>query len=68
MFVILFNYGIGLRCIEKATVPMLISMVALLVNTILNYTLIFGHFDFEAMGVKGAAIATLIARIIESVY
>ncbi|AJD31658.1 MATE family efflux transporter [Clostridium sporogenes] len=64
---ITFNYGIGLRCIEKATVPMLISMVALLVNTILNYTLIFGHFGFEAMGVKGAAIATLIARIIESV-
>ncbi|MDU1321315.1 MAG: hypothetical protein E6931_07355 [Clostridium botulinum] len=41
-----------MRCIEKATVPMLISMVALLVNTILNYTIIFGHFGFEAMRVK----------------
>nr|WP_278000864.1 hypothetical protein [Clostridium botulinum] len=41
-----------MRYIEKATVPMLMSMVALLVNTILNYTLISGHFGFEAMGVK----------------
>lgn len=63
---ITFNYGIGLRCIEKATVPMLISMVALLVNTVLNYTFIFGNFGFKPMGVKGAAIATVIARIIES--
>ncbi|WP_251860577.1 MATE family efflux transporter [Clostridium sp. Marseille-Q2269] len=63
---ITFNYGIGLRCIEKATVPMLISMMALLVNTALNYTFIFGNFGFKPMGVKGAAIATLIARIIES--
>ena len=42
-----------------------ISLAAILVNTGLNYVLIFGHFGFEAMGTEGAAIATVIARGIE---
>lgn len=64
---ITFNYGIALRCIEKAVIPMLISLFALITNTVLNYTFIFGNFGFKAMGVEGAAIATLIARVIESI-
>jgi len=38
---------------------------ALLVNAILNYALIFGNFGFPALGIEGAAIATLIARMLE---
>ena len=38
-----------------------IKSFSALVNVCLNYILIFGHFGFEAMGVKGAAIATLLA-------
>lgn len=62
---ITFNYGIALRCTEKTTVPMIASSIALITNTILNYMLIFGNFGMPTLGVKGAAIATLIARIIE---
>jgi Na+-driven multidrug efflux pump len=34
-------------------------------NTVLNYLLIFGKFGFPQLGVKGAAIATLISRVLE---
>ena len=48
------------------TKPLLyISIVAIITNTILNFLLIFGLFGFPALGIVGAAIATLIARVIE---
>lgn len=62
-----FCFSFALRCIEKATYPMYISAVALMTNTFLNYVFIFGHFGFTAMGVEGAALATVIARFIEVV-
>lgn len=62
---ITFNYGIASRCIEKTAVPMVASSIALLTNTVLNYCLIFGNFGMPKLGVEGAAIATLIARVIE---
>ncbi len=60
-----FAYSFGCRSIGKAKVPMVISAVALLINTSLNYVLIFGKFGFPEMGVRGAAAATVIARIFE---
>ncbi|MBQ5702924.1 MAG: MATE family efflux transporter, partial [Peptococcaceae bacterium] len=42
------------------------STIALATNTFLNYVLIFGHFGAPALGVKGAALATLFARILEA--
>lgn len=53
-----------LRCMEKATVPLYASLFAAVVNTVLNYVLIFGKFGFEAMGVRGAAIATVISQVV----
>jgi len=44
---------------------MIVSVTALLLNTFLNYLLIFGKFGFPELGVRGAAIATIIARGIE---
>lgn len=38
-----------------------IKLLSAALNGFLNYVLIFGHFGFEAMGVEGAAIATVIA-------
>ena len=42
-----------------------ISVTTILVNTVLNYLLIFGSFGFPELGVVGAAYATLIARFLE---
>jgi putative MATE family efflux protein len=58
-----FNYAS--RSVHKTKLPMVVSAVALLTNTFLNYTLIYGNFGFSAMGVKGAAIATVSSRILE---
>lgn len=61
-------YATTLRGTGETMLPMIGSTIALLVNLILNYILIFGHFGFEPMGVKGAAIATVISRYIEAFY
>lgn len=52
-----------LRCMEKASLPLYASVVAAVINTVLNYILIFGKLGISAMGVEGAAIATVIAQI-----
>ncbi|NLK20641.1 MAG: MATE family efflux transporter [Epulopiscium sp.] len=62
---ITFSYSILLRSTGEAVIPMVISMISLGVNTLLNWTFIFGHFGFNPMGVRGAAIATVIARVVE---
>ncbi|CAH2214037.1 MATE family efflux transporter [Tepidibacter aestuarii] len=64
---ITFNYSFASRSIEKVLLPMIVSSIALLSNTFLNYIFIFGNFGMPSMGVKGAAIATLISRIIEMI-
>ena len=50
------------RCIEKARLPLYASIVSALLNTGLNYVLIFGKLGFAPMGVQGAAIATLVSQ------
>ena len=52
-----------LRCKEYAAISLLASFGAVVVNTGLNYILIFGKFRFASMGIKGAAIATLISQL-----
>ena len=48
------------------TKPLLyIAVVAIFSNVILNYLLIFGNFGFPRLGIEGAAIATLVSRVIE---
>lgn len=51
------------RCMEKTQLPLMASIVAAILNTGLNYILIFGKFGFSAMGANGAAVATLISQI-----
>ena len=46
-------------------IPMLASIIAVVTNLILDYTLIFGAFGAPMLGVRGAAIATVIARFLE---
>ncbi len=52
------------RCIEKAQLPLFASIASAILNTVLNYVLIFGKFGFSPMGANGAAIATLISQCI----
>ena len=55
----------AMRSVENARVGLYISLVTLVFNIGLNYILIFGKLGLPAMGIRGAAIATLVARVIE---
>lgn len=50
------------RCMEKASLPLYASILAALVNTGLNYLLIFGKLGIPALGAEGAAIATVASQ------
>lgn len=54
-----------LRAVHVVKIATVLSLVCLCVNVSLNYILIFGRLGAPAMGIRGAAIATLVARIIE---
>lgn len=51
------------RCAEMAALPLYASIVAAILNTALNYILIFGKLGMTAMGAEGAAVATLVSQI-----
>ncbi|MDR2177986.1 MAG: MATE family efflux transporter [Treponema sp.] len=53
------------RSVETVRFGMYIALITLIVNVGLNYCLIFGKFGFPALGITGAALATLISRILE---
>ena len=66
-FIALSNtYVAMLRAVNLVKAPVIISSCTIFINIIFNYTFIFGHFGAPAMGVAGAAFATLIARIVEA--
>jgi MATE family multidrug resistance protein len=48
--------------------PMYATLVANIVNIILNYLLIFGKFGFPEMGIVGAAYGTLVSRVVMVIY
>ncbi|MFV0342058.1 MAG: MATE family efflux transporter [Anaerocolumna sp.] len=54
-----------MRSVERVIISTVVYLCSLCVNFVLNWILIFGKFGIEPMGIKGAAIATLVARMIE---
>lgn len=65
MTAISFSIATALRSIGHSSVPMVNSFIVLTLNTFLNYVFIFGAFGFPALGVKGAAWATVASRCVE---
>lgn len=57
----------SLRSVETVKIGFYISLVSLFSNIFLNYVFIFGKLGIPEMGIRGAAVATLIARVIELV-
>ena len=59
--------GVAIRCRDKSSWPLYVGVLSALLNTGLNYCLIFGHFGMPKMGVKGAAYASVISQIIGAI-
>ena len=55
------------RATENPLMGMAVFAASMVLNTFLNYCLIFGHFGAPAMGVTGAAVATFLSRVAEFV-
>ena len=53
-----------LRCTERVRIPLYGSAAAVVTNVFFNWVLIFGHLGFPALGVRGAACATVIAQCV----
>ena len=58
-------YASTMRETGEVVIPMVSSIVAVVTNFVLNIVLIFGYLGFPALGVVGAAIATVISRFAE---
>ncbi|MBP5384418.1 MAG: MATE family efflux transporter [Lachnospiraceae bacterium] len=59
------SYSSTLRETGETVVPMRASIIAVFVNLGLNYILIYGKFGLPALGVQGAAAATIISRFVQ---
>ena len=55
----------SLRDMGQVKIPLAVTVIATLTNTVFNYLLIYGNLGFPAFGVRGAAYATVIARSLE---
>lgn len=55
----------SMRALGKNKMPMLASLITMGLNAFFNYSLIFGNFGLPRLGVAGAALGTLLARLCE---
>ena len=56
--------AVQIRCKDHSEYPLYVSAAASVVNTVLNFVLIFGFIGMPAFGVKGAAIASLSSQVV----
>jgi len=64
-FALMQVYASTLRETGETVLPMKAGITAVFVNLVFNYILIFGKLGMPALGVEGAAIATILARFVE---
>lgn len=62
---VIISVNNAIRSVGDSRTPLITSVISMLFNVFLNYCLINGNLGFPAMGVKGAALATLLSRTIE---
>ena len=62
---IIVIFEAALRALGQTTMPLIAGSIAAVINILLNYGLIMGHWGLPALGVAGAAWGTLIARIMQ---
>lgn len=62
---IIVIYESALRALGSTGLSLIAGVSSAAVNVLLNYAFIFGHFGFPAMGVEGAAWATLLSRVVQ---
>ena len=55
----------SLRDMGQVKLPLVVTVIATLTNTVCNWLLIYGNLGFPRLGVRGAAFATVIARFVE---
>ena len=62
-----FAISYNCRAVQNLKIPTVINAIGIFTNAFLNYCLIYGKFGFPELSIRGAAIATLIARVLEFV-
>ena len=67
-FALVQVYAGTMRETGETVGPMTAGLIAIFVNLIFNYLLIYGKFGFPELGVEGAAVATVLSRLVEFVY
>ena len=65
-FMMVQVYASTLRECGETVTPMKAGITAVVINLVFNYILIYGKFGFPALGVRGAAIATVLSRYVEA--
>ena len=65
-FMLVQVYASTLRECGRTVTPMKAGIVAVIVNLVFNYFLIYGKFGFPKLGVAGAAVATVMSRYVEA--
>lgn len=65
LYTISFCYSAVLRSTGDVQTPLVVTITALSLNTLLSYALIFGKLGFPSLGVRGAGIAVLVTRVVE---
>lgn len=65
---IIVIFEASLRALGQTTMPLIAGIIAAVINVTLNYALITGHWGFPALGIAGAAWATLTARCVQLIF
>ena len=66
-FAITFSYALVMRSTGNVMTPTMVGVGALVISTVLSYSLIFGKFGLPELGIQGAAVAAVVARFLECI-